>query len=72
MRKDGISVTCINPGELAADVPYVEGAEKAMLLYQGTRIPVQDIVAIVQCVIHLSPIACVKEINIPAITDLHA
>ncbi|GED69969.1 oxidoreductase [Brevibacillus reuszeri] len=72
VRKDGISVTCINPGELAADVPYEEGAEKAMLLYQGTRIPVQDIVSIVQCVIHLSPVSCVKEINIPAITDLNA
>ncbi|OMC77791.1 SDR family oxidoreductase [Viridibacillus sp. FSL H8-0123] len=72
VRKDMISVTCINPGELAAEVPYEEGAEKAIMLYQGTRIPVQDIVAIVHCVINLSPVSCVKEINIPAITDLNA
>lgn len=72
VRKDKISVTCINPGELAAEVPYEEGAEKAITLYEGTRIPVQDIVAIVQCVINLSPVSCVKEINIPAITDLNA
>ncbi|MCP3776624.1 SDR family NAD(P)-dependent oxidoreductase [Paenibacillus sp. MZ04-78.2] len=72
LRQDKISVTCINPGELAAEVPYEEGAEKAIALYQGTRIPVQDIVAIVQCVIHLSPVSCVKEINIPAITDFNA
>ncbi|MEX3715390.1 SDR family oxidoreductase [Cytobacillus horneckiae] len=72
VRKDKISVTCINPGELAAEVPYEEGAEKAIMLYQGTRIPVQDIVAIVHCVINLSPVSCVKEINIPAITDLNA
>jgi len=72
VRKDKISVTCINPGELAAEVPYEEGAEKAIELYQGTRIPVQDIVSIVQCVINLSPVSCVKEINIPAITDLNA
>ncbi|MED4452103.1 SDR family oxidoreductase [Metabacillus fastidiosus] len=72
VRKDRISVTCINPGELAAEVPYEEGAEKAIMLYQGTRIPVQDIVAIVHCVINLSPVSCVKEINIPAITDLNA
>ncbi|AJS58576.1 SDR family NAD(P)-dependent oxidoreductase [Paenibacillus sp. IHBB 10380] len=72
VRKDLISVTCINPGELAADVPYEEGAEKSIMLYQGTRIPVQDIVSIVQCVINLSPVSCVKEIHIPAITDLNA
>ncbi|MGG2054129.1 SDR family NAD(P)-dependent oxidoreductase [Lysinibacillus pakistanensis] len=72
VRKDKISVTCINPGELAAEVPYEEGIEKAILLYEGTRIPVQDIVSIVQCVISLSPVSCVKEINIPAITDLNA
>jgi len=72
VRKDKISVTCINPGELAAEVPYEEGAEKAIMLYQGTRIPVQDIVSIVHCIINLSPVSCVKEINVPAITDLNA
>ncbi|QPQ31230.1 SDR family oxidoreductase [Lysinibacillus sp. JNUCC 51] len=71
VRKDKISVTCINPGELAAEVPFEEGAEKAIKLYEGTRIPVQDIVAIVQCIINLSPVSCVKEINIPAITDMN-
>ncbi|MEK5332664.1 MULTISPECIES: SDR family NAD(P)-dependent oxidoreductase [unclassified Lysinibacillus] len=72
LRKDKIPVTCINPGELAAEVPYEEGAEKAIDLYEGTRIPVQDIVSIVQCVINLSPVSCVKEIIIPSITDLNA
>jgi len=71
VREDKITVTCINPGELAAEVPFEEGAEKAIKLYEGTRIPVQDIVAIVQCVINLSPVSCVKEINIPAITDMN-
>ena len=71
VRKDKITVTCINPGELAAEVPFEEGAEKAIKLYEGTRIPVQDIVAIVQCIINLSPVSCVKEINIPAITDMN-
>ncbi|MFJ5564957.1 SDR family NAD(P)-dependent oxidoreductase [Lysinibacillus xylanilyticus] len=71
VRKDKISVTCINPGELAAEVAFEEGSEKAIKLYEGTRIPVQDIVAIVQCIINLSPVSCVKEINIPAITDMN-
>lgn len=71
-RKYGIGVTCINPGEIAAEVPYEEGAEKAISLYEGTRIPVQDIVSLVKCVINLSKVSCVKEIHIPAMLDTNA
>ncbi|ANY66039.1 short-chain dehydrogenase [Paenibacillus sp. BIHB 4019] len=70
-RKDGIAVTCINPGELAAEIPYEEGSERALAAYNGTRIPLQDMVALVKCVVSLSKAACVKEINIPALTDLN-
>ncbi|MGG4142477.1 SDR family NAD(P)-dependent oxidoreductase [Paenibacillus algorifonticola] len=70
-RRDGIAVTCINPGELAAEIPYEEGSERALAAYNGTRIPLQDIVALVKCVVSLSKAACVKEINIPALTDLN-
>ncbi|MCK6075201.1 SDR family NAD(P)-dependent oxidoreductase [Paenibacillus silvae] len=70
-RKDLIAVTCINPGELAAEIPYEAGAERALSEYGGTRIPLQDIVSIVQCVVSLSNAACVKEINVPALTDLN-
>ncbi|MFK3938008.1 SDR family NAD(P)-dependent oxidoreductase [Alkalihalobacillus sp. NPDC078783] len=69
VRKDRIAVTCINPGELAAEIPYEDGAEKAIIEYAGTRIPVQDIVSIVNCIVSLSAVSCVKELNIPAITD---
>ncbi|OAB44402.1 SDR family NAD(P)-dependent oxidoreductase [Paenibacillus glacialis] len=72
VRKEGIAVTCINPGELAAEIPYEEGAERAISEYKGTRIPVQDIVSLVKCVVSLSPAACVKEIHVPAIMDLNA
>ncbi|EON70608.1 SDR family NAD(P)-dependent oxidoreductase [Lysinibacillus sphaericus] len=72
VRKDRIAVTCVNPGELAAEIPYEDGPEKAITEYNGTRIPVQDIVAIVKCVVSLSNVSCVKEIHIPAITDLNA
>lgn len=71
-RKDRIAVTCINPGELAAEVPYEDGTERALSEYNGTRIPLQDMVSIVKCIVSLSNAACVKEINIPAITDLNA
>lgn len=72
VRKDNIAVTCVNPGELAAEIPFEDGAEKAITAYNGTRIPVQDIVAIVKCVVSLSKVSCVKEIHVPAITDLNA
>ncbi|MGG3504622.1 SDR family NAD(P)-dependent oxidoreductase [Paenibacillus lautus] len=68
-REDGIAVTCINPGELAAEIPYAEGVERALSAYNETRIPLQDIVSLVKCVVSLSKAACVKEINIPALMD---
>jgi len=68
-RKDGIAVTCINPGELAAEIPYEEGAERALTAYNATRIPLEDMVSLVKCVVSLSKAACVKEINVPALTD---
>ncbi|KAJ3198082.1 hypothetical protein HK101_009512 [Irineochytrium annulatum] len=68
-REDRIAVTCINPGELAAEIPYEDGMERALAEYDGTRIPLQDMVAVVRCIISLSKAACVKEINIPALTD---
>ncbi|WP_211744908.1 SDR family NAD(P)-dependent oxidoreductase [Paenibacillus sp. Marseille-Q4541] len=72
VRKDNIAVTCINPGELAAEIPFEEGAEKAISDYNGTRIPVQDIVSLVKCVVSLSKAACVKEIHVPAMKDVNA
>ena len=72
LRQYGITVTCINPGEVAAAIAYEEGAERAIEEYQGTRIPVQDLVSIVKCLMGLSRVACVKEIDVPAITDANA
>ncbi|REK77617.1 SDR family NAD(P)-dependent oxidoreductase [Paenibacillus paeoniae] len=72
VRKDRIAVTCINPGELAAEIPYEEGADRAISEYNGTRIPVQDIIALVKCVISLSKASVVKEIHIPAMMDTNA
>ncbi|WP_028591518.1 SDR family NAD(P)-dependent oxidoreductase [Paenibacillus massiliensis] len=72
VRKDNIAVTCVNPGELAAEIPFEDGPDKAIAEYDGTRIPVQDIVSIVKCIVSLSKVACVKEIHVPAITDVNA
>jgi short-subunit dehydrogenase len=71
LRKYEIGVTCINPGNIAATIPYEEGSEKAITLYKGTSIPVQDIVSLVKTIAHLSKASCVKEINMPAMMDMN-
>jgi short-subunit dehydrogenase len=72
LRKYEIGVTCINPGNIAATIPFEEGSEKAITLYKGTSIPVQDIVSLVKTIAHLSKASCVKEINMPAMMDMNA
>lgn len=69
VREDAITVICSNPGELAAEIPFEAGAEAAIVAYEGTRIPVQDTVALIKCITALSPVACVKDITMPAITN---
>jgi short-subunit dehydrogenase len=60
LRPHLIAVTCINPGELANEIPYERGANAAIDAYDGRRIPVHDLVALVRCVIALSPVSCVS------------
>jgi short-subunit dehydrogenase len=68
-RKDGIAVTCLSPGSIASDVGYAEGAAAALKKHRGKRMPVADIVAMIRCILDLSPAACVKEITMPALKD---
>lgn len=72
VKKYGISVTLINPGEIATQIPYEDGIDKVISEYKGTQIPMQDIVSLVICVVSLSKASCVKEINIPAMLDTNA
>lgn len=69
LRASNVAVTCINPGNLAAEIPFEEGREMALETYDSERIPVQDIVNLVKAVISLSKAATVKEIYIPAMKD---
>lgn len=68
-RKDGIAVTCLSPGSIASDVDYGAGAPAALKKHRGKRMPVADIVAMIRCILDLSPAACVKEITMPALKD---
>ena len=68
-RQDGIGVSCISPGSMATDIGYEEGIEKALSVYNAKRIPVEDIVKVVSCILSMSRATCIKEIFIPAIPD---
>jgi len=68
-RKDGIAVTCLSPGSIASEVAYGDGTAAALKKHHGKRMPVGDIVAMIRCVLDLSPAACVKEIAMPALKD---
>ena len=69
LRDEQVAVTCINPGNMAAEIPYEEGAEVALKTYDQERIPVQDVVNLVKVVLTMSPATAIKEINIPAMKD---
>ncbi|EOH1637213.1 SDR family NAD(P)-dependent oxidoreductase [Enterococcus faecalis] len=69
LRENQIAVTCINPGNLAAEIPYEHGMDIALNTYNSKRIPVQDIVSLTKAVLSLSKASVVKEINIPAMKD---
>jgi short-subunit dehydrogenase len=47
VKKYSIGVTCINPGEIATQIPYEEGIDKVLSAYNGTQIPLHDIVSLV-------------------------
>jgi short-subunit dehydrogenase len=68
-RKDGIAVTCLSPGSIAGEVGWSSGAAAALKRHRGRRMPVGDIVAMIRCILDLSPAACVKEIAMPALKD---
>lgn len=69
LREDRIGVTCLNPGTIATEIPYEHGIEAVLNSSRGNALPMQDIVAVVRCVMSLSWAACIKEINLPAMGD---
>lgn len=68
LRSEAISVTCINPGTITTELSYEAGVEAALRAAPG-QIPMQDLVAMVRCVVGLSRGSCVREIDMPAMAD---
>jgi NAD(P)-dependent dehydrogenase (short-subunit alcohol dehydrogenase family) len=67
-RKASIAVTCLSPGSIASDFRHGRVAD-ALQRYRRRRMPVEDIVAMIRCILDLSPASCVKEITMPALKD---
>lgn len=64
LRPDHIAVTCLNLGDL--DLSAVSGAQSSS---PRPLIPLRDIIALVKCLLDLSPASCVKEIDMPSMSD---
>lgn len=58
LRKDNIGITALNLGDLAT-----EGEQEAL-------IPLTDVISALRFVIQTSPKTCVKEIDMPSMTDI--
>lgn len=69
LRKDLISVSCISPGSIASDIHISEGPETALKKYSNERIPVSDIISIINLILDSSIATCIKEIHVPALMD---
>lgn len=64
LRPDRISVTIINPGNVAT--PEVLSDLKIAGEPEENAIPLSDLMAIIDCVMSLSRSTCIKEIQVPA------
>ncbi|HEY7689333.1 MAG TPA: SDR family oxidoreductase [Dongiaceae bacterium] len=68
VRKDGIAVTCLNPGNIGT-ITVKDGKIASRPHERRDMIPPQDLIEIVRCVTRLSNASCVKEIDVMAMTD---
>lgn len=67
LRRDRITVTIINPGYIAT--PEVLNDLKQAEQPASNAIPLSDLLRVIDCVLSLSRSTCIKEIQIPAMSD---
>ena len=68
-RGTNINSTILNLGDLSTTIPFEAGKEVVVQQVGYTRIPMQEVVDIINCIIQLSPATLVKEIDIPCSRD---
>lgn len=64
LRHERIGVTVINPGNIGT--PEVLSEQPVDALERGLVIPMDDLLAVIDCVVRVSRSTCVKEVNLPA------
>ncbi len=64
-KSDGISFPVIEPGRMATDMDYDDGQDAAITEHNGKRMPVHDVIRIVECILSLSPVACPTQFTVP-------
>ena len=68
-RGTNINATILNLGDLSTTIPFEEGKEGVVSKAGYNRIPLQEVVEIINCIIQLSPATLVKEMDIPCSRD---
>lgn len=55
---------------MVIDICYEEGVEKVLIVYNGKCILVEDMVKVVDCILFMFRVICIKEIFILVIFDI--
>lgn len=69
LRNDKIGVSILNLGYLATEFDRGEGIQAVIERTNGALIPLQDVIQALKFIIATSNASCVKEINMPAMSD---
>lgn len=64
LRHERIGVTVINPGNVGT--PEVLAEQSPDAIARGLVIPLDDLLAVIDCVLRVSRSTCVKEVSLPA------
>ncbi len=68
-RGTHINSTILNLGDLSTDISYEDGIEAVTNRFGYSRIPMQEIIGIVELIIKLSPATLIKEMDVPGSHD---
>lgn len=68
-RGTNINSTLLNLGDLSTTIPFEDGKEAVVKQFGYSRIPLQEVIDLVEFIIQLSPATLVKEMDIPGSRD---
>ena len=71
LKKDQIGISVLNLGYLATEFDINTPLDTVLAETEAQLIPLQDVLAAIRFILATSRASCVKEINMPAMADLH-